>query len=425
MAGKMISELSDAISLQSTDLIPLARGASTLRIAGSAIATQTNLLTLSANPFVAADTSTIDLNLTNRTLSASVIDSSITNSKLAFDGGSFAFRNKIINGAMRIDQRNAGTASIWNSTAAAAISGFAVDRFRASAISGNTWGTAVLSAQQSTDAPDEFDTSLKLTVNTADTSLAATDVYAFVQPIEGNNISDLGFGTATAKPITISFWVKSSITGTYCVSFSNNAQNRSLVDAYIVNAANTWEYKYVTINADTTGTWLTDSNAGLFVRWDLGSGSNLQTATTDTWQGALYTRTSGSVNWVSTTGATFFITGVQVEKGTVATPFEQRPIGTELALCQRYYQASDDPEFMYQRAINNSTAFSFCSTLIIFPVIMRTGPTVTTSTSNFTPDPLGPPSGANPTNRRISYVGTCTNSTNTATVLNWQASAEF
>jgi len=266
--------------------------------------------------------------------------SGITKNALSDDmysGGSLGFRNKIFNGAMRIDQRNAGSPSIWNSTAAAAISGFAVDRFRSSAISGNTWGTAVLSAQRSTDAPDEFDTSLKLTVNTADTSLAATDVYAFVQPIEGNNISDLGFGTASAKPITISFWVKSSIAGTYCVSFSNNAQNRSLVDTYTVNAANTWEYKFVTINADTTGTWLTDANAGLFVRWDLGSGSNLQTATTNTWQGTLYTRTSGSVNWVSTVGATFFITGVQVEKGNVATPFEHRPIGMELFLARRYY----------------------------------------------------------------------------------------
>jgi hypothetical protein len=176
-----------------------------------------------------------------------------------------------------------------------------------------------------------------MTVTTARSSIAASDVYGIRQTIEGFNIADLGWGTANAQTVTISFWARSSITGTYTVSLFNTAFNRSYVATYTISAANTFEYKTITIAGDTTGTWATDNSGGINLYFDLGSGSNFQT-TAGAWGASGYLRTSGSANWISTNGATFYITGVQLEKGSQATAFEWRPYGAELALCKMYYR---------------------------------------------------------------------------------------
>lgn len=312
--------------------------------------------------------------------------SSITNDKLAFDGGSLGFRNKIINGAMRVDQRNAGAAVVWNTASAGNSNSHPVDRFRASVPTNGLWGSAVISAQQSTDCPDEFDTSLKLTSTTADVSLAPAEAYGFVHVIEGNNMSDLAFGTSSAKPIAISFWVKSSLVGKYCVSFCNNGDARCMLSPYVINAANTWEYKTITVSGDTIGPWITNEEGGMRIRWNLAAGANFTISTAGAWQTGLYLRTTDSVNWIATVGATFSITGVQLEKGTVATPFEHRPIGTELALCQRYYCKSYPLNIAAGTAyidggnpnvISASQSPSLFPCNINFPVSMRAMPTAT------------------------------------------------
>jgi hypothetical protein len=239
-------------------------------------------------------------------------------------------RNRIINGDMRIDQRNAG-ASVSISAY-----GYGLDRWGYQCSGGGVW-----SSQRTTVVPAGYVNSLGLTVTTADASIGSTDVYQLFQKVEGFNVSDLGFGTANAQTITVSFWVRSSVTGTYSASLQNNAFNRGYVATFTVNAANTWEYKTLTVTGDTSGTWTTDNSIGMQFAIDLGSGSATN-ITAGSWQTVTTSalRTSGSVNWIATNGATFYITGVQLEVGTAATPFERRQYGQELALCQRYYEKS-------------------------------------------------------------------------------------
>ena len=236
------------------------------------------------------------------------------------------FRNRIINGDMRIDQRNAGASVSFSDFA------YFLDRWNLAKNTGLA-GTV----QQSTVAPAGFKNSLFLTNNATGASPAASAANRLQTRIEGNNVDDLGFGTANAQAVTLSFWVRSSVTGTYSVGITNGAFDRSYVATYVVNAANTWEQKTITVPGDTSGTWLTNNGNGLSVSFDLGSGSDLN-GTPNAWQSGNRIRTSGSVTWIATGSATFYITGVQLEAGSVATPFERRPYGTELALCMRYYE---------------------------------------------------------------------------------------
>jgi len=233
------------------------------------------------------------------------------------------FRNRIINGDMRIDQRNAGASVATDNT-------LPVDRFRQ-----NMVGGGVLTSNRSTTAPTGFTNSVLVTVSTADASIAAGDYYNFNQRIEGVNVADLGFGSASAKTVTLSFWVRSSLTGTFAGCLANGAANRSYTFTYDISSADTWEQKTITVVGDTSGTWLTDTGIGLRVVFDLGGGSDSQ-GTAGSWQSGFKSATSGAVKPISTLNATWFITGVQLEVGTVATPFERRPFGMELALCQRY-----------------------------------------------------------------------------------------
>ncbi|CAB5222839.1 hypothetical protein UFOVP371_36 [uncultured Caudovirales phage] len=235
----------------------------------------------------------------------------------------FGFKNRIINGAMVIDQRNAGASVSTNGA-------YPLDRWTISKDGGT------IAASRSTTSTAGFSNSLLFSVTTGYTPTAAQQNNVR-QMIEGFNTADLAWGTASAQTVTLSFWVRSSLTGTFCGSLNNSAYDRSYVFTFSIAAANTWEYKTVTIAGDTSGTWLTDNGVGIRVIFDLGSGSNYN-ATAGAWSAGEKRNTAGAVQPITTSGATFYITGVQLEKGSTATSFDYRPYGTELQLAQRYYQ---------------------------------------------------------------------------------------
>lgn len=253
-----------------------------------------------------------------------------------FNSNGLFFRNRIINGDMRIDQRNAGAA-------VTASGSYPVDRFF---IVNGTDGA--FSAQQDSSVPTEFLNSIKVTVTTADATLTTTQRLGCLQRIEGTNISDLAWGTANARAVTLSFWVRSSLTGTFGGSFRNSAANRSYPFTYSISVVDTWEYKTVTIPGDTTGTWLTTTGTGIQVEFGLGAGPDVS-GTAGAWAGANYVSATGAVSVIGTLNATWYVTGVQIETGSVATPFERRPYGTELMLCQRYFEKGS---FVSATAIN-------------------------------------------------------------------------
>jgi hypothetical protein len=201
----------------------------------------------------------------------------------------------------------------------------------------------------------------------------------FRQPIEGNNIADLAFGSASAATVTLSFWVKSSLTGTFGGALTNKDSARSYPFTYTISAANTWEQKTVTVAGDTSGTWLTTNGVGLNVYFGLGVGSDYS-GTAGSWVTATRFSATGAVSVIGTLNATWFITGVQLEVGSVATPFERRDYGRELAMCQRYYYSwsssgLSDNYYLYSPYVssppNTSAAVGY-----FFPVTMRANPTM-------------------------------------------------
>jgi hypothetical protein len=236
----------------------------------------------------------------------------------------FGFKNRIINGDMSIDQRNAGASVTPTSNT------YTIDRWFAGLSQSSKF-----SVQRSTTAPTGFVNSALIT-STSAYSITSTDRFAFSQFIEGLNCTDLGWGTASAKTMTLSFQVRSSLTGTFGGAFQNNASDRSYPFTYTISAANTWETKTVTVAGDTTGTWLTDTGIGIQVRFSLGTGSTYSN-TAGAWVAGDYRSATGATSLVGTNGATLNITGVQFEVGSTATSFDQLPYGTELMLCQRYY----------------------------------------------------------------------------------------
>jgi hypothetical protein len=274
------------------------------------------------SPVQVSNTFTATAGVNTNTLAVNGNNISSTNSMM--------FRNRIINGDMRIDQRNAG-ASVDNTSNLTYVN----DRW---AIFGDQ--NSKFTAQRSTVVPTGFVNSLLMTSSSA-YSVPSGEGYTVQHRIEGFNVSDLGWGTANAQTVTLSFWVRSSLTGTFSGSVTNSAFNRSYPFAYTISSANTFEYKTVTIVGDTTGTWLTDNGVGLRLYFGLGVGSTLS-GTAGSWSGSGLLSATGAVSVVGTSGATFYITGVQLEAGSTATPFERRPFGTELALCQRYFEKSYD-----------------------------------------------------------------------------------
>ena len=237
----------------------------------------------------------------------------------------FGFKNRIINGAMVIDQRAAGAS--FTPTVTTALTYGTCDRW-----AGFCFVASKFSMQQSTTAPAGFANSLKITSASAYT-VGASESFNVVQAIEGFNTADLSWGTANAKTVTLSFQVYSSLTGTFGGSIQNSASNRSYPFTYTVSSANTWTSISVTIAGDTSGTWLTTNGVGMYVWFGLGTGSTYS-GTAGSWAGANYFSATGATSVVGTNGATFYITGVQLEKGSTATSFDYRPYGTELALCQ-------------------------------------------------------------------------------------------
>ena len=238
------------------------------------------------------------------------------------------FKNRILNGQMVIDQRNAGNPVTPTNGA------YTLDRWAAF-----TNGVGVYTVQQSSTAPAGFTNSLRCTVTTVDSSVTGTDYYMLQHKVEGFNSADFAWGGASASSVTLSFWVRSSIIGTYSVKLGNSASDRYYVATYTINSADTWEQKTITLTGDTSGTWVTNNGTGIEIRFGMAIGSSFTTSTLNAWTaGSSFGATTASNNWIGTNGATFYITGVQLEKGSTATSFDYRPYSTELQLCQRYCQ---------------------------------------------------------------------------------------
>lgn len=313
----------------------------------------------------AAPNATLDAN-GNMTVTGTVVASS-----------SMGMRNRIINGDMRIDQRNAG-ASL---TLSGGVGVYPVDRFSALASQ-----SSKLSVQQnagSVTPPAGFSHYLGVTSLSAYTSIS-TDLFRLFHVIEGYNIADLAWGTSSAKSITMSFWVRSSLTGTFGGCLQNTSNNRAYAFTYTITATNTWEYKTITIPGETSGTWGSTNSGGIHINLDLGSGSTKQISP-GSWQAVDANAATGCTSIVGTNGATWYMTGFQLEVGTIATPFERRLYGQELALCQRYYSKSYDIGTapgtatqlnMVGGAFQGASGLGGAYGSVQFPVIMRTSPTV-------------------------------------------------
>ena len=291
----------------------------------------------------------------------------MTTSDGVSSSGLYGFKNRIINGAMVIDQRNAGASlaisSIWQ---------YSVDRFNGSVYSG---GTGRYSLQQSTTVPAGFTNSLKMTVTTADASPSADYGYALQQVVEGLNCTDLNWGSANATTVTLSFWVYSSVTGNLPVVLLNSGNARYYATTYSVASANTWTKISLTIVGDTSGTWLTTSAGGIYINFGFGAGSNRTASTANAWATSAYggnlTSVTGATSVIATNGATFYITGVQLEKGATATAFDYRPYASEYFMCCRYFRY-----WGFSSAFESQTDSSSNHVTWQFPQPMRTLPTL-------------------------------------------------
>lgn len=298
----------------------------------------------------------------------------VSGSNIVFaDGSSIAsgftgFKNRIINGAMVIDQRNAGAAITPNNGQ------YSLDRWKC-------WQAAAskYTIGQYSTVPTGFTKSIGVSSNSS-YSVGADEYFAVEQIIEGFNVADLNWGTANAKTVTLSFQVRSSLTGTFGGAINNNGLTRSYPFSYTISSANTWTTVSVTIPGDTTGTWNTNNDGGIRVWFSLGSGAN-NVGTANTWAGAWYTAPTSSVSVVGTSGANWYITGVQLEVGSQATSFEYRDYGNELNLCLRYYHFIGG-DTAYQ-SVNNVVWYTSGDAVGAFrhPVPMRTTPTIAKSGS--------------------------------------------
>lgn len=280
----------------------------------------------------------------------------------SLNGGQFGGRrNVVLNGKFQIFQRG---------TSATTVSGndvFVADRFKGWANGGGTY-----TVEQSTDTPNnEFEFSAKLNNTAVDSSVSAGDFYAYATDIEGHDVSQFAYGSSDAKSVTLSFWVKASLAGTYCIAFYSVTANRYQIKEYTISSANTWEKKTITIaSGDTTGSWNRVNGNGLRIYWDLGSGSTYQ-GSPNAWASGQKFSTTNQANWIGTSSSNFYLTGVQVEIG-LATPFEHRSIHEETLHCRRYYYEWSG---LWIGLINNGNT-SLIRHQLVFPVEMRGTPAV-------------------------------------------------
>ena len=306
-----------------------------------------------------AGTNTLELQATSGTLATTA-------------QASIGMKNLIINGNMAIDQRNAGASGSTTSNV------YTTDRWQF-----QIFGvTNAITYQQVTDAPIGFNNSLKFTSNATTETAASNITVSPRQRIEGYNIAHLGWGTANAKTVTVSFWAKASISGVYPLAINNSAFNTSYVSEYTISSANTWEYKTITITGPTIGTWSTDNGRGLVVLFTISAGSNVSTSSVNTWQSGNYRTTTSCVQLIENSSATLQITGVQLEAGTTATPFENLQYGQQLALCQRYYFALCDGSIAARQSIGIGAYYSSTDLrgTFSFPTTMRSTPTLEVET---------------------------------------------
>lgn len=285
------------------------------------------------------------------------------------------FRNRIINGDFRLDQRNAGVSF---TVSAGAAKTYTLDRW---------WGWCAVgskfSVQRSTDVPvgQGFTNSVLVTSLSA-YSTPVGGYYGFGQYIEGYNIADMGFGTASATTVTLSFWARSSIAGTFSVALENGSFNRSYIFNYTISSVNTWQYFTLPFRADTTGTWDNTTGQGLRIWWDLGSSDTTYANTAGSWLAADALRTTGAVSLIGTNAATLYIAGAQLEKGSAATPFEFRPYPIELQLCQRYYYQIQPTSPFGIIGPGVSTSTTSAELFINYPLTLRSNAvTLNTSTA--------------------------------------------
>ena len=298
-----------------------------------------------------AGTNTLDLQASSGTLATTA-------------QASIGMKNLIINGDMRIDQRNNGASVAINGTT------YSLDRIKNFATQ-----TGKFTVQQnagSVTPPAGFSNYVGATSSSA-YSVTNSDYFLIAQAIEGLNTSRLNWGTANAKTVTLSFWVRSSLTGTFGGNVGNNNGTRGYPFTYTIDSANTWEYKTVTIEGETSGTWLETNGIGIQLYFSLGAGSTYS-GTAGAWSASNLVSATGATSLVGTSGATFYITGVQLEVGTTATPFENRMYSTELAMCQRYYYKWDTSTsnnwVAWAMAANTTNMYGH----VPFPVTMRSNP---------------------------------------------------
>ena len=316
-----------------------------------------------------AGTTAVTVNSSQQTTFANTINTPNT----------FGFKNRIINGAMMVSQYNGTSSTTPSSTGL-----YVIDRWQYNAAQTSKFAFQQNAGGLTPVATTGFINYLGCTSQSA-YSITSTDSFTLQQAIEGLNISDLAWGTASAKTVTLSFWVYSSLTGTFGGALANNGNSRSYPFSYSIPVANTWTQIAITIVGDTTGTWTTDNSAGIKVRISLGAGSST-VGTAGSWAGANYYGVTGQTNVVGTSGATFYITGVQLEVGSSATSFDFRSIGTESNLCQRYcfvqgYAQGSGAYGSIGVGVNQSTtAVSFDYFL---PVPMRTTPSLTWTTATY------------------------------------------
>jgi hypothetical protein len=294
---------------------------------------------------------------------------------------SSTMKNRIINGAMVIDQRNAGNIQTIGSS-------YSIDRWKADRVAS---GGAVLTGQQVSDAPTGFNNSYKFTVTTAGAP-AASDYFQWAQYIEGYNMADLGWGTVNAKPATLSFWAKSSLSATFSVGLRDGGFAYSYVIPFTTSTPGTWQFFSFTITPPTVGTFSTTNGYGLDIHFCPGVGSTVGTTNTNTWfSGNVIGYTSSGI--LANNGATLQIAGVQLEKGSTATSFDYRPYGTELALCQRYFTKNTG----YSSVVGSRYGPSKVYATYSLPATMRTTPSLSNSGNWYIVNTTGGEADAAPT----------------------------